>query len=132
MTEEGMGLACCEAAARLLGITPLEEYTAVSMEKNLLESYAQLEQNAEKIPQILADRSAKELAAHLKGLERRWILLYCCRCLDAMMEGSVSPAAARTLCSAVTEEFLGSMYLCSLRMREKKESTGRQPDQLPR
>ncbi len=132
LTEEGMGLACCEAAARLLGITPLEEYTAVSMEKNLLERYAQLEQNAEKIPQILADRSAKELASHLKGLERRWILLYCCRCLDAMMEGGVSPAAARTLCSAVTEEFLGSMYLCSLRMREKKESTGRQPDQLPR
>ena len=120
LTDEEIGLACCEAAARLLGITPLEEYTAVSMEEKLLDRFSQLEQEADKIPQLLAARSARELAAHLKGLERRWILLYCCRCLDAMLEGDFSPATVRALCSAVTEEFLASMYLCSLRLREKR------------
>lgn len=120
LTSESMGLACCEAAAKLLGITPLKEYTADEMEETLLDSFSRLEQEAEKIPQLLAARSAKELAAHLKGLERRWILLYCCRCLDAMMEGGFSPAAVRALCSAVTEEFLASMYLCGLRLREKR------------
>lgn len=121
LTEEKIGLACCEGAAKLMGITPLEEYSAVSMEAALLKSYAQLEQEAEKVPQVFAAGSAKELAAYLKGLERSRILLYCCRCLDAMMEGRFSPAMSRTLCSAVTEEFLASMYLCSLRMRERKK-----------
>lgn len=120
LTGEEAGLACCEAAAKLLGITPLKEYTADEMEETILDGFFRLEQEAEKIPQLLAARSAKELAAHLTGLERRWILLYCCRCLDAMMAGDFSPAAVRVLCSAVTEEFLAAMYLCSLRLREKR------------
>ncbi|MDD3193362.1 MAG: patatin-like phospholipase family protein [Oscillospiraceae bacterium] len=114
-----IALACCEAAARLLGVPPLEAYTAASIEAAVLERYLQLE--TEKVPQSLAARSAKELTRHLMGLERQMVLLYCCRCLDEMMDGHFSPAAARALCSAVTEEFLAAMYLCSLRSTREKE-----------
>ena len=102
-------------------MTPLEEYTARSMEEKLAENYEKLEQDVEKIPEILAARSAKELTRHLVGLEKRLVLLYCCRCLEEMMEDRFSPAAVRVLCSAVTEEFLAAMYLCSLRLRDKEK-----------
>ena len=77
-----------------------------------------LEQEAGKIPDILAARSAKELTRHLMGLEKRLVVLYCCHCLNEMMEERFSPAAVRALCSAVTEEFLAAMYLCSLLPRK--------------
>ena len=111
-------LACCEAAARFLNVTPLKEYTARSMEAALAENYKKLEQEAGKIPDILAARSAKELTRHLMGLEKRLVVLYCCHCLNEMMEERFSPAAVRALCSAVTEEFLAAMYLCSLLPRK--------------
>ena len=102
-------------------MTPLEEYTARSMEEKLAENYEKLEQDVEKIPEILAARSSKELTRHLVGLEKQLVLLYCCRCLEEMMEDRFSPAAVRVLCSAVTEEFLAAMYLCSLRLRDKEK-----------
>ena len=121
LDDINIALACCEAAARFLNLTPLEEYTARSMEEKLAENYEKLEQDVEKIPEILAARSSKELTRHLVGLEKQLVLLYCCRCLEEMMEDRFSPAAVRVLCSAVTEEFLAAMYLCSLRLRDKEK-----------
>ena len=39
------------------------------MEEKLAENYEKLEQDVEKIPEILAARSSKELTRHLVGLE---------------------------------------------------------------
>lgn len=89
------------------------------MEAALAENYKKLEREAGKIPDILAARSAKELTRHLMGLEKRLVVLYCCHCLNEMMEERFSPAAVRALCSAVTEEFLAAMYLCSLLPRKQ-------------
>jgi len=127
LDSETIALACCETAARLLDVTPLEEYTARSMEAVLTENYQKLERDAEKIPRILAARSAKELTKHLMGLEKRLVLLYCCRCLDEMLEGCFSPSAVRALCSAVTEEFLAAMYLCSLRQPKAENKVDTNP-----
>lgn len=63
------------------------------MEEKLAENYEKLEQDVEKIPEILAARSSKELTRHLVGLEKQLVLLYCCRCLEEMMEDRFSPAA---------------------------------------
>ena len=57
------------------------------------------------------------------------VLLYCVHCLEEMMQGRFPPSAARVLCSAVTEEFLAAMYLCSLKRAAKKdEKTAEKPE----
>ena len=113
-------LACCEAAARILGVSPLEAYTAAEMEKRVWARYDALERDAKQPPRILQDQSAHALTHHLMGLERKLVLLYCCRCLDEMMAGRFSPAAARALCSAATEEYLAALYLCGLKRRQER------------
>lgn len=122
LSPERITLACCEAAARLLGLSPLEIYTAASLEDAMLCAYNDLHRQAQKIPEILAARSVKELTQHLRGLERPLIMLYCCRFLEERMEGKYSPTAARMLCSATTEEFLAAMYLSALKRKRKQDA----------
>ena len=99
------------------------------MEALLLESLTRQEQEAQKLPALFSAGSVKELQAYLKDLSGQMVLLYCVHCLDEMMQGRFPPAAARVLCSAVTEEFLAAMYLCSLKRAAKKdEKTAEKPE----
>ncbi|MBQ1236998.1 MAG: patatin-like phospholipase family protein [Oscillospiraceae bacterium] len=129
LSDSQMTLAAAEAAARFFDLSPTKEYTAERMEALLLESLTRQEQEAQKLPALFSAGSVKELQAYLKGLSGQMVLLYCVHCLEEMMQGRFPPSAARVLCSAVTEEFLAAMYLCSLKRAAKKdEKTAEKPE----
>lgn len=107
-SDEQMILAGAEMAGKILGLPPTEVYTARDFEQRLLALFAPAD---EAVSPVWSSGARKEIKKILQGLDSTAVTAFCLKGINGLFAGTVSPAAVRALCSAVTEEFMAAVYL---------------------